>query len=239
MGDRDLDKRVSQLAGVELLASLPDMSLERLAKDCRWFEVPAGREVIAPEGSDDGVYFVLEGTVRVLHSNASGREVSFADIGPGNVVGELAALDGGPRTASVMSLTDALLAQLDSGKFHRLLKDEPEVSVALLLHLAGIIRDADKRIGALSAERAVVRIEAELLRLVESCHAEVGVDGRVVLDPLPSDSEIAARVSSSRETVNRTIAQLTRAGLILRRGTQLIVQDLTALQAHHRRGARH
>ena len=113
------------------------------------------------------VLFIAAGRVRVLNFAASGREVAYATIEAGSQVGELAALDGEPRSASVEALDDCLIAALPSGPFHELLLAHGELAVTLLKNLARIIRRTDERIAELSVLGAMQRVYRELLRLAQ------------------------------------------------------------------------
>ena len=114
------------------------------------------------------VLFIAAGRVRVLNFAASGREVAYATIEAGSQVGELAALDGEPRSASVEALDDCLIAALPSGPFHELLLAHGELAVTLLKNLARIIRRTDERIAELSVLGAMQRVYRELLRLAQA-----------------------------------------------------------------------
>ena len=214
------------LGGVRLLAPLPAAERAQLATRCAWRRYRAGEVVLSREAGDRDVLFVIEGRLRVVNYTASGREVAYAVVEPGSHVGELAALDGSPRTASVEALDPCLIAALPSGPFRELLLVHPELALELLLNLTAIIRRADERIAELSVLTAVQRIFRELGRL-----ARPRADGCIAIAPLPTQEEIAATVGTTRETVARALGQLAKSGLIRRRGRELLIVKPELLQS--------
>jgi len=85
------------------------------------------------------VYFVVDGRARVVNFSLSGREISFDDIENGGVFGELAALDGQPRSATIVALTDTLVASISPDTFVNLLRDHPDMAISLMRGLAKIV----------------------------------------------------------------------------------------------------
>lgn len=207
---------------VNLLAALESGERERLAKRCRW-RWWAPRQPVLDRGSDTHeICFIVSGAVRVVNYSASGREVSFADIAAGGTIGELAAIDGGPRSASVFALDRTLIASLGAAPFNRMVAAHPEVACKIMRGLARMVRDADQRIMDLSTLGAHNRVHGELLRLARENMRD---DGVVLLKPAPPHGDIAARVSTTRETVARVMGDLTRERIVDRHGGALAILD--------------
>ncbi|NBB82044.1 MAG: cyclic nucleotide-binding domain-containing protein [Alphaproteobacteria bacterium] len=215
------------LDGVPLLASMPAEARERLARQCRWRRFAAHETII--DRSDDGrdVYFVVEGRVRVVDFSASGREISFDDLETGAFFGELAAIDGGPRSASIVAQTATRVAVMPPAVFADVAAEHPALALELLRHLAAMVRRSTERIMDLSTLAANNRVQAEILRRARKGQAE---DGTAVIRPIPVHGDIAARVSTTRETVARVFGDLGRAGIVERQGDHLLVRDFGALQ---------
>src|SRR5690606_34889972 len=95
----------------------------------------------------------------------------------------------------------------------------------VMLRLARIIRACDERIMDLSTLRAVERVAVEILRLARPSDGNTGAPGRWVVDRLPAQRDIAARVGTARETVARVLSQLQEDGVVERRGRMLVVPD--------------
>jgi len=139
------------LEGITLFAGLSARSLEQIERQCSWHRHEAGRPIVEHLDSSDDVFFILEGAARVLLYAQSGQVVSFRDLGPGDTFGELPAVDGGPRSASVAAQTACLIAAMPSAAFRDLLSCEPLVAQALLKQQAGTIRRLTSRVHEFSA----------------------------------------------------------------------------------------
>lgn len=214
------------LDNIALLAGLTAGERTRIARSCTWRRW-APRQLLFDPGSESReICFIVAGAVRVVNYSAGGREVSFADIAAGGAVGELSAIDGGPRSASVFARDETLTASLGAEPFRDLVAAHPEIAFTIMQKLAAMVRDADRRIMDLSTIGAHGRVHGELLRL--AC-AQAGADGAAVIDPAPVHADIAARAGTTRETVARALAALARDGVALRRGRALAIPDIGRL----------
>ncbi len=221
---------LSGLRAVHLLQDLPEPVLVEVAAACRFRLYRARQGVISRDDLDRDCYFIVSGRVRVVALSPSGREVSFRDAGAGETIGEMAAIDGAPRSATVVALQDTLLARLSPHDLRGLLQRHWVIADRMLSHLAGIARRLTERVYELSTLNVQQRLCAELLRL--GLAADAASPDRVVLSPAPSHSELAARISSYREQVTRELAELARLGLISRDDRQLVIVDLNRLAGH-------
>jgi CRP-like cAMP-binding protein len=140
-----VDKRAREnLARVPLFASLPPRYVRRLADRCEEYRYMEGATIVREGDPGDTFFVVLEGQARV--ENARGRVLSR--VFPGDFFGEIALLDGGPRTASVIAETPMLLLGLNRSAFRSLLASEPLVAVRLLQYTAGMLRRAEHPVSA-------------------------------------------------------------------------------------------
>jgi CRP-like cAMP-binding protein len=214
------------LRGIALLAGLPRERLESLARQCAWRNVEAGKRIISRSARERDVYFIVSGRVRVTTYSAAGRQVTFRDFGAGEHFGEVAAIDGMPRSADVVALESSLLAALPREAFGRLLREEPAVAERLLQGLAALVRRLSERVIDLSTLGVHHRLHAELLRLAR----EAGVTGnRARIDPAPKHADLAGQVSTYREQVTREMSGLARAGVVGKDGRALVVLDVARL----------
>lgn len=220
-------QNVDLLRGIALFADLREDELARIAERCRWLDREAGRQIIDHLDETTDCFLIGSGSVRVIVNSATGKEITFRDIGAGEVVGELSALDGRPRSASVVALSDARIARLSSTDLWDILQRNPDAAAVLIRRLTALVRQMSDRVVAISAMPVGPRVHAELLRLA----LEVGVtDNRAVILGAPTHAEIASRVAARREAVSREISRLAEAGVIDRRGRDLIVTDVAALR---------
>lgn len=219
------------LAGISLFRALPPTQRQALERRCRWRSYAEGEQIIDRETDTQDVFFVVSGLARVVNYSPAGREVSFDDIAPGGVFGELAAIDGRPRSASVIARTPTLAASLPAAAFGEMLETHPPVAMALMRRLAEVVRESTERIMDLSTLGAHNRVYAELLREARETDKKAFATGEntASIKPIPVHSDIAARVSTARETVARVLNELARKGIVDRERDALVIRDIERL----------
>lgn len=210
------------LAGIELFDGLDEAERKRLEERCQWRRFTAGQTILERGSDSSDVLFIVQGAVNIVNFSLSGREIAYAKLGTGECFGELAAIDGQPRSASVVATEATLLAVLPADRFLELLKARAEVTFRMLTRLTGMVRSGDVRIMELSTLAATHRVYAELLRMAKPDAAGTGL---YVIHPLPPLREVASRVSTTRETVARAMSQLYPSGIIRRKGRSLYIMD--------------
>lgn len=191
------------------------------------FRVSKGRTVIGVGARSTDVYFIAEGEMRVLLYSSSGREVSVRTLGQGDIFGDLAALDGLPRNASIVAVTDARLLRITRADFLACLESSAAASLWLVRRLATEVRRLTERVFELSALNVQARLHCELLRL-----SRTTVAGRtsIVIDPAPTHAELANRIGTHREAVTREMRALVE-GKVIRAGRRsLEFVDLPRLE---------
>ena len=219
------------LAEVSLFAALPPAQRHTIERRCRWRSYKEDEQIIDRETDTQDVFFVVSGKARVVNYSPAGREVSFDEIGPGGCFGELASIDGQPRSAAVVAIRPTLAASLSAAVFREILDSHPTVTQALLRRLAEVVRGSTDRIMDLSTLGAHNRVYAELLREARDSDPkafERGAD-QASIRPIPVHSDIAARVSTTRETVARVLGELARKGIVERDSDALVLRDVARL----------
>jgi len=219
-------REYNSLRGINLFQKLADHVIEGLNKRCTWRRHRVNEQIIDRQDNSRDVYFVSRGTVRIVNYSLSGREVTFDDVQEGEVFGELAALDGAPRSANVVALSEVVVGMMSPEVFQRTLIEHPDIALLLMTRLAHVIRASTGRIMDLSTLGANNRVYAELLRLAKP-HAKN--DNTAVIDPIPIHGDIASRVSTTRETVARVISDLSRKSIVVRQDNSLHIPDVTRL----------
>jgi len=217
--DRPLGRRI------DFFAALDDSARRGVEARCRWFKAAAQETIVDFQSPSHEVYFVIAGAVRVVNQSRGGQEISFQDMGPGAFFGEIAAIDGAPRSASVIALGDSLLAGLDSRAFVDVVTRHPDLAHAVMTRLAAMVRRSNQRVMELGTLAAHNRVFAELLRLARPTE-EPNV---AAIEPIPAHGAIAGRVITSRETVARALGNLSRRGLARREHGRLVIRDLRRL----------
>lgn len=215
------------LAGIKIFSGLEEGVLRDLEKTCRWRDYGAREQIFDPHGDSQGVFFIVSGRVRVVDFSALGQEVTFDDLSEGSHFGELAAIDGRPRSAGIIAIGKCRVASMSPDQFKGLVGEHPSVAFRVMRELSRIIRSADARIMDLSTLGANNRVCAEVLRqameAVENEHT-------TTITPIPIHGEIASRVSTTRETVARAMSELARQGVVERTKDSLLIHDLDRLK---------
>jgi CRP-like cAMP-binding protein len=114
------------LSGIKLLKPLSGKQLEGLSQRCSWRNYAAGQRVVGYKDLSRDVYFIVSGAVRVKIFSVEGKEISYRDIGSGELFGELVAIDGGTRSADVIALKDSRIAAMSPETFWSLLRNWPD-----------------------------------------------------------------------------------------------------------------
>lgn len=215
------------LTDIRLLTELSGDEVDVIEKNCRWKTYGASEQIIDQHSDSRDIFFVAEGRVRVVNYSLSGREITFDDLEPGSHFGELAAIDGLPRSASVMSLVETRIASLPAEQFQSVILQHPNIALKLMKHLAHLVRTSTSRIMELSTLGANNRIHADLLRMARKVTTD---DLTASISPIPVHSDVASRVSTTRETVARVMNDLARKGVVERQKEILLVKDLERLE---------
>lgn len=216
------------LSANRLLTVLPDDALARLEEISRRRTFAVRDKVIEQGDNSRDVFFVLSGQAHVLMFAETGRIVSFASIGPGGYFGELAAIDGQLRSATVVAAEPLELATLTASQFSGLLNEHPPLTATLLSHMAEVIRRCDDRIFNLSSLKASQRVYLELLHLAGP---DPGGTGDWVVYPIPTQKALAGTVGTTRETVARVLRSLLGESIIERRSRSFHIRDRERLES--------
>ena len=158
--------------------------------------------------------------MKLVATEANGTEAVLAVRAPGDLVGELAAIDGHPRSATAIALGDVACAVVDAERFRAVLHDEPKAAMALLKLLAERLREAEGRRAEHGALDARQRLARRLLELAGD---------RTVVDELNQD-DLAALIGASRESVAKALQSLRTEGLVRTRRRAIDILDRDALQ---------
>lgn len=216
------------LAGIDVFADLKPAERQGIAALCRGRRYLPEQVVVSHlDGSNRDVFFIISGAVRVTIYSLSGKQVSFRDEAAGQMFGELSAIDGRPRSAHVVALSDTFLAFISPENFWKVLRQYPVVAEKILRYLTNLVRLLSERVIEFSVLGVNNRIHAELLRLARE---DARADGSAMIAPAPTHAEIANRVSTHREAVTRELSTLVRNGLIEKQANALVVPDVRRLE---------
>jgi CRP/FNR family cyclic AMP-dependent transcriptional regulator len=214
------------LEKVALLRSLERQAREGFELRCQWRHAHPKEWLLEQKDIGTDIYFLTSGVVRVLITPSPDIEIILGDIEAGGYFGEMAAIDGQPRSAGILAITDATIARMPATVFREIIHQYTDVGEQLLRQLVARIRTLDQRINEFSSMHVKNRIYAELLRRSRPDPAD---KRKAVVSPPPVHSDIAARVSTRREMVARELKALERAGLLTKRRGAFVLTDVPQL----------
>lgn len=217
-----------------MFADLTAKQLEALAEHMHERLVPAGSEIIGQQGRGDEVFFLLEGSLKVVRRREDGGEVILSILGPGEVVGELSVTDGLEPWASVVALEDSRVLWMDGDGFRDLVQEIPLVRQGLVDLLCHRVRRSNERLEALAAFDVEGRVASTLLALARQLGEPKPAGGTRIPIPL-TQADVAAMTGASRVRVNQVIAKFRSHGWVTLDGRRrMSVRDAAALEARCR-----
>ncbi len=229
----DHDLAIASLRRCALFAHVGDDGLRTLAGLTRPRRFRRNEVIFHQDDVGDALHILVEGAVKIVLPSAEGEEAIIASLKPGDFFGELALLDGSPRstTATAMEPTETLA--LPREKFLSLLPDDPALVTALLKALAAELRRLTGHVEELHFLDLAGRLSMRLVRLARA--SDPNAVGRVELDWPYTQSDLAAMIGGTRQSVNKLLSGLVDEGLLQIDRDTLVIGDLAALEA---RGAR-
>lgn len=186
----------------------------------------AGRAVFQRGDPSEELLLVISGSLRVCVCSLDGRVLAFRVAVPGDVVGEIGALDGGPRSADVVAARNCEALALSRADLQRLLASRPAMALGVVRFLCRRLRETSEQLEA----RALQRVEARLARFLSRLTGGFDVDGagrEVELKLGVSQSEIAELIGASRPKVSLAFGALEEQGAIRREGKTLFCRPAT------------
>ena len=226
-GVAKIDYRKGSLRKIPLLRELRDDTLARLESQAVRLTFTKGQEIIARTDPTRDVFILLFGQAKVTFYSAGGRAVAFRRIEAGDVVGEFAAIDGLGRSATVEAVRPCAVLSISSQLFWELTETDRSFTASVMRHLVGLLRSLTARVVEFSTLGVRDRIHCELLRVARQAIDE---GGRSELNPAPTHSDLAARISTHREAVSRELSRLSKLGIIERKGRVIVVKNLAQLE---------
>ena len=205
------ERPVELLANVPLFSELSADELERVARVAVPRSFPKGVRVFHEGDTSDACYVVREGDLRVTREHPDGRAIALATLGPRDIFGELAMLDGGTRSASIETLSDCELLALPAADMRRVIADHGDIAAKLIAALTRRLRETNERVARQSFQTVPSRVAGVLLQLVAE---ETVPDGREGVTLKMNQIDLAQLAGTSRESVSRFLATLERAGVV-------------------------
>jgi CRP/FNR family transcriptional regulator, cyclic AMP receptor protein len=218
---------MSRLTGVLLFKGLT-IDLAPYEARSKWRRFDPEEILVDFDELSTDVYFLLAGDVRVLMRTASGKEVILDEMRPGELFGELAAMDGIKRSANVTGLTRGETCVMPASVFREIVFSNQDVASRLFCLMSSRIRELNARFMEQTVLDLRHRLYSELLRLSSPRGERIG---ERVITPPPFHHIMAARIGCRREQVTREFTMMSQEGLIERTRGALILRQPDVLQA--------
>ncbi len=208
------------------LAALDAPDRSDLMHEGRPMSLPAGATLLFEGDLSDRVVVVLRGTLRVFSTAATGREVLVTVAGPGEILGEMSALDGQPHSASVNTVDPAEVVLVSADVFRSILGSNARIATAVALRLTRELRRAVRQRVDLEAYDVPARLAQSLVDLAE----RLAAGGEEVELPI-SQRELAESCGASREAVTKALGTFRARGWVRTGRRSITVVDVDALRA--------
>ena len=218
---------MQSMAQFPILSEMNEAQLRKFDDRCNWISYDPGEMIIDHMEPSHDVRFIASGSVRIVVRMMEGREVIFNDFKTGQFFGQLSAIDGGNRSANVTALTRTSLCIMPRATFKDLCLEVPVVGWHVMEHLVELVRALSDRLAEFTFLKAKHRLYLGLLR---QSKPRDGHPGQRIISPMPSQTEIADRISSRREIVSRDMKELERQGILSRQRGGLVIIEPDALQ---------
>ena len=215
-----IDKR-AVLGRHEFYRDVPGAVIERLASHARLTSYPAGRQIFRKGDEGVGLLAVISGLVKISVPSGDGKEVVLNLIGQNEIFGEIALLDGGPRTADAAAVTKCQLLALDRRDFVSVLSEEPSLAVRLLALVSRRLRQTSEQVEDMTFSDPQTRLAKALLRLADVQGVIRTDNPRIEI----TQKELGRTIGLSRESTNKWLRDWEDAGRIVIEKGACIIKD--------------
>jgi CRP-like cAMP-binding protein len=214
-------ENVEFLKSVPIFSELNNDTLTQLSKSGSIQSFSKDSIILSEKEGGTALFIIISGKVKIsrISSEDDDKEVILSILNPSDFFGEMALLDGLSRSATATAIEDSKIFLIQRNDFLELIRNYPEVSIALLQELTQRLRAAGIKIKALSLKDAEGKVAAVLLQLAD----DIGKikQGVVEIEKLPFQHELANMAGTSRETISRTLHTFAKKGLVELEGSKL------------------
>ncbi len=223
------EELLTLLRSSDLLCQIPDHEIDALATRVRRVQCPRGQLIFMKRDEGTEVMFVAEGRVKIVSTSPTGTEVIHNIIEAGQVFGEMALLDGLPRSADAIAAVDSEIVELSRHDFLDVMRRNPETAIQMMAILCGRIRQSTSFVEDAVLLDSGTRLLHRLKTLADPYGSD-GVDGGLRIDHKLSQQEIGESVGMTRVSVNRILSQWTNDGLIEHGRGYVVIHELAKLE---------
>jgi CRP-like cAMP-binding protein len=229
--DQALARRIATLRTIPVFAELAERDLIALADDLRAKEYAKDETIFRQGDESREVYFVRKGKVRIYKISPSGNETSIAIFSTNDVIGELAAIDQEPRSASAKAMTAVSLLAMSQERFLYTLQTVPRFGLAMARMLAHKLRWTSAFAESIAQFDAAGRLLHIILLHNDQYGEMLEVDRRYQVNIGLNQSDLASMVGARREWVNRILSEWRRRGLLEFDNGVITILDLPRVRA--------
>jgi CRP/FNR family cyclic AMP-dependent transcriptional regulator len=216
------------LARTGLFGELDEAARRRLSEVAIDRTYKKGQLIFYQGDLGESLFIVAEGTVKVFVTSEDGDEMVLVTLGPGDIFGELAVIDGGPRSASAETLEPTKLLALTRNTLLQVMTEHPSITDSLLKTLGSVVR----RLTEQASDLVFLDLHGRVAKLLVGFADARGArsDGETVLDLHLTQTDLAAMVGGSRQSVNQILRMFERRGFLELRGRKIVVKEVSQLR---------
>jgi CRP/FNR family cyclic AMP-dependent transcriptional regulator len=224
----ELSDKVALLSRHFIFQHLPAVDLERIAQYANQKHYAAGQTIFRKGDDGASMMLVVKGKVRISAISMEGKEITLNLLEEGGILGEIAMIDGGERSADAVALENTTVLTISQGEFRSLLKNRPDLAVQVLVLLCQKLRKTSDALESLGLLPVPARLARFLLKLSDEQGQSIPSG---VLVPLRlSQGEIGRQIGATRESVNKQFGAWQSEGLIRLERNQVVLTNLKHLK---------
>ncbi len=218
---------IELLKGVDLFSPLSDGQIEMIAPFVIEKNYSKGDIVLREDDSSgQSLFIIAKGEVKVILTAEGGREAILATLKQGEFFGEMAILDGEPRSATVRTVEDSRILTIRRDDFLSTVKKHPDLALTLLAEMSRRLRKSNRQISSLALMKVYGRVAATILKMVEASGVRAkSKEGKniIIVRDRPTQQSIAEMSGTTRETVSRVLNYFQKKGYIAIDGKDLLI----------------
>ena len=216
------------LKSKSVLARCPDSVLDDIVRRGSVVRHARGETVFSQAAPGDSLIVLLAGSLKIANVTTDAREVVLGFAKPGAIIGEIAVLDGSPRSADVIALEATEAFVIYRRDLMPILRSNPDATFGLVEGLCAMVRAANARVESQGMQTGA-RCAACLVNLAQQ-HGRSAADDSVVIDLKITQKDLGNYLGLTRETVSRTLSEFKDAGLVEMKGNSIVILDLDGLR---------
>jgi CRP/FNR family cyclic AMP-dependent transcriptional regulator len=219
---------INFLKEIPLFSHLDEEDFQQLTNICSEKKFDKGQTIFYEEDMGTGFYIIISGQVKIVMLSNDGREHILGLLREKDFFGEMSILDGEPRSATAIALSDVKAITITREDFTKLLRNNPDISIKIMFVLCKRLRRADRHVESLAFLSAPGRVARTILELSD----EQGIkdDNKVIINHKMTRQEFANIAGTSRETLTRVLMEFQDDGILDISKNQIILVDKKSLK---------